>query len=331
MKYIFIDKDGNHYYFTNIRQICNHLNRCSSTIRYYLNGAYCNQGTLMKISDYDHFELIKDNIFNENKYENKEDDICNDKICLTLNGGERIACIKNNNNDLIGLYTKKKSQKHKKSHKKSECKKHINLSCDVFQLPRLNKREIIFIAGPSECGKTTYCIEYIKKFQKMVKHNKIILFTQTDDVELYKKNNIKYKIFDISLFENMKNIHFVDFKNCLLIFDDVDAITNKKMRSNIHNFIEKICKNGRKLNIYIIFTLHQLTDYKNTRYYLFEANKIILFLDSGSENQFKNLFKQYLGLDDSILQKLKNLDSHWVCINKKYPKYCIYENGVMLL
>lgn len=254
--------------------------------------------------------------------------LCKNKRCFSYTTGTSVAIIKNRkdkNKRIIKILAEK--------HLLKDCVgQKIKTLETISPLPNINKeRGILYVCGASDCGKTTYSLKYIKNFLDIYKDHDFIVFTQSDDFESYEKFGIKPKVIQIddSLVENPINI--MELKNSIVLFDDVDAIDGKKVRKAIFNLIYKIMKIGRKAKISIIVTYHMVTGGNETRYIIFESQYITLFLEGGSHNQFKNLFKYYLGIDVKKLEDFKKLESRWVTIHKNYPRFMISENEAQII
>ena len=69
-----------------------------------------------------------------------------------------------------------------------------------------------------------------------------------------------------------------DFKNSLLICDDIEAYSNKKTVMKIMNLINSILTTGRFFNISLLFLVHNATQGNMTKLLLLESHGIILFL-----------------------------------------------------
>jgi hypothetical protein len=201
----------------------------------------------------------------------------------------------------------------------------------IQPLPRFNKTERVFCAGQTECGKSYWCKMYLNQMVKVHPDKKIFLFSdveedpEIDDI----KNLIRFKLDDD--LAKKTSIDLSNFDNSICLFDDIDSIQNKLVFKFVQNLRDSILRRGRHNNISCIITSHLITNYGDTRIILNECNSIVLFCRSGSSYQIKYLLSKYVGLDKEQINKIMNLPSRWVKIQKNVPLYITYEKGIYLL
>lgn len=212
----------------------------------------------------------------------------------------------------------------------TKSKTEVILSSGKFvPLPPKKLSSRIYIAGPSESGKSTYASSFIKEIFKNHKNRKFYIFSVLvkDDV-LDKLNPIRIKC-DTSMVE--KPIELKELEESIVLFDDILTITDKKVRISVANLRDKCLSEGRHHNITCISTNHQITDYKNTRDLLLESSHVTFFPKSGGVNGIKRFLTAYCGLDKKECQKILKLPSRWVTVYKSFPNWCLYETGCFLL
>ncbi len=186
-------------------------------------------------------------------------------------------------------------------------------------------RECLYITGPSGSGKSTYASEYIKQYKKAFPNNDFILLSRKpEDPVLDQLKPIRIKI-DESLLDDP--IDFKELENSCVLFDDIDTISNIKLRDYVQHLRDDILEVGRSSRITCICTSHLACNYKQTRTLLNEATSLVIFPRSGSSYQYKRMLKVYCGLDKKQVQKILNLPSRWVCLHKSYPNYVLYALG----
>jgi hypothetical protein len=121
-----------------------------------------------------------------------------------------------------------------------------------------------------------------------------------------------------------------DLKDALVIFDDTDNLTSKKLSDAVKAVNNNLIANGRKYNIHVITMSHQLMDYSRTRHLLNEANRVVFFL-GGSAYHNKRYLSVYAGLDKSQIHKILSLKSRWVCLGLTIPNYFISMHEIGLI
>jgi hypothetical protein len=202
--------------------------------------------------------------------------------------------------------------------------------CRFQQVPDCDKeREILYITGPSGSGKSTYTANYIKQYKKCFKDNEIYVFSALTDDESLDAIKPKRVIIDKSLVEDP--IPVADFENSLVVFDDIDVISDKKVREAVYSLLNQVLEVGRHHKISCIITNHLPTAGKDTRRVLNESHSITYFPHSGSAKGIKYLLTEYIGLDKEDIKKLKRSGSRWATIYKNYPQIALTERDIYLL
>jgi Cdc6-like AAA superfamily ATPase len=192
------------------------------------------------------------------------------------------------------------------------------------------KANHIYIAGATGSGKTYYLSRYLKYATKAHPKKKIYVFSDVEEDDLIDKYKqvIRIKLND-ELIDTPIEPH--ELKNSICIFDDIDSISNKKLRATVENLRDSLLKRGRHENIKVICTNHLLTDYKGTRILLSECSQIVFFPKSGSTNGINYLLSKYIGLNKKQVADIYNLPSRAVCIHKSYPQIVISDKEIYLL
>jgi hypothetical protein len=203
----------------------------------------------------------------------------------------------------------------------------------IFQLipnPE-TERQILYVTGSSGSGKSYFTKKYCQEFVRVFPKRPIYLFssigddTSVDDIKGLKRIKLKSQEFFDEEFE------INDFKDCLVIFDDTDCITDKKLRTKVNGILGMILETGRHTNTYCIYTSHIATAGNDTKRILNEAHSITFFPKTAGGRTLKYLCESYLGLDKEEIKAVKNLPSRWVCVMKTYPKVVISEKDIFLL
>jgi tRNA uridine 5-carbamoylmethylation protein Kti12 len=210
--------------------------------------------------------------------------------------------------------------------------KHVELpEGSKFQLvPNTTKeREIIYITGPSGSGKSTFTSNYIKEYKKKFKNGDIFLFSALSEDEVLDKHNVKRIKLSAALITD--KLTSADFENALVIFDDIDVISDKKIREAVIATLNSVLEVGRHFKTYCIITNHLPTAGKDTRRVLNEAHEIVYFPHSGSMKGINYLLKEYIGFDNKEIKAIKKLKTRWCCIFKNYPQLAMTERNLWLL
>ena len=174
--------------------------------------------------------------------------------------------------------------------------KHLKISNDsTFQhIPDTTKeREIIYITGPSGSGKSTYTRKFLEEYKKKYKDRPIYMFSSLkEDPSL---DSIKPKRFKIdALYKDP--IEAEELKDSVVIFDDIDVISDRKIKEAVYNILNNILEIGRHFSITCIITNHLPTNGRDTRRILNESHCYVYFPHSAG-GKIKYLLQEYLDID----------------------------------
>lgn len=261
------------------------------------------------------------------------------KGCLNFEGvGKIIAVIKTDSE-------KKESKKSRPNQELYVCDnreaKDIRYSAETsitipdgyrFQLA-INKdteRMIGYIVGSSGCGKSYFCKQFIKEYHKAYPSRPIyIISALSEDPTL---DSLKY-IQRIKLTDSFVDdaITASDFENSLLILDDTDTISQKKIRTKVNALRDDILSTGRHFNVSLLVTAHQPCRGAETKLILNESHFFTIFL-LGLQGRAKSyLLESYLGLSKNQIKQMNSIDSRAITIIKNYPKVILAERDAYIL
>ena len=202
-----------------------------------------------------------------------------------------------------------------------------------FQItPRFDMIERILICGQSGSGKSTIASNWIKDYLS-IKEKDVFLLSRVeedkplDDIKLLQRVDLKQfsvPIEDIPL-------ETEDFKDSIVILDDIDTIADKKTLNNVLHLRDDMLETGRHSCITMLCITHVLFQNKNSKKPLNEATGVVLFPRSGSKYHIRRYLKEYCGLDEKQITKIMNLSSRYFYISRTYPNYVISEKEIFLL
>lgn len=199
------------------------------------------------------------------------------------------------------------------------------------------KREVIYIAGPSGSGKTSYAGKYLKNFSKMFPENDVYVFSEVDKDPAIDDNVKPDKLHRVVINKELVDDP-IDIKNelddnCLVIFDDTDSFSDKKIQDAIDSIKQKVMETGRHKNIYMVITSHLINpnSKKLGRTIMNEMASMTIFPKAGSAYHTKYALKNYFGMNPGHINDILNNSSRWVTIMKNYPQCVFSENEAYLL
>ncbi len=203
----------------------------------------------------------------------------------------------------------------------------------TFQLipNTLAERQILYITGSSGSGKSYFTKKYCKEFARVFPKRPIYLISSIDtDISVDDIKNLKRIKIKSDDFLN-EDFAIDDFKDSLIIFDDTDCITDKKLRTKVNGILGMVLETGRHTNTYCIYTSHLATAGNDTKRILNEAHSITFFPRTMGGRMMKYLCEGYLGLDKKEIEHLKKIPSRSVTVMKTYPKCIVGDKDIFLL
>ena len=198
-----------------------------------------------------------------------------------------------------------------------------------FPLPQKHS-ERIYISAPSGAGKSTFIGKYLTELRKVKgKKRPIFIFSRVEDdkpLDIHKPIRIPL---ERELFDENPLIP-EDFRDCILIFDDIDTLIDKPLLKYLQHFRDDLLECGRHYGITTISTTHQILNFAETRKLLNEATAIIIFPKATGNYQLRSFLERYMGFDKEQIEHIKHLPSRWLYLSKHYPLYMIYEKGIIV-
>ncbi len=188
--------------------------------------------------------------------------------------------------------------------------------------------DCVYVAAPQGAGKSTILSLYIGEEKRVNPKKDVIIFSNfTEDKPLD-----QYKPMRIKLDEKIikKPIKKEECKNSIVVFDDIDTLEPGLAKACIA-LRKDLLQCGRKENIKVLATSHQLMDYSKTRDLINSCNKIIIFPRATSPYHITRFLSTYIGLDKASIQYILKIPSRWILIDKTHPMYILYETGAIIL
>lgn len=250
-------------------------------------------------------------------------------MSLNLNKiGSPLAVILGGSNNNEKVYLTDKIEDDDKL-KKNKTYQNLALKDGIFQqTPNTTKeREIGVIVGASGSGKSTYIKKYIQQYKKVYKNRHIYMFSNLAEDETLKGLDInRIKIGDNLLEEP---ITIDDFKESLILFDDIDVISNKFYKNAVYQILNEILEVGRHWKTSCLCTSH-LPNGPNMKRILNESHFFVYF-PWGSTRATNYVLENYIGIDKNDMKKIKSTKSRWACVFKNYPQVVLTEKHIFML
>lgn len=192
------------------------------------------------------------------------------------------------------------------------------------QLPSDDIR-VLYIAGASGSGKSTYAAMYISKYRKLYPNSPFFIFSRLNDDKVLDKLKPKRIVIDEGLIHDPIELEEVT-ENSIVLFDDIDTISNKKVKDSVNNTKMQILEMGRHMNIKIIVTSHLINKGNETKTIMNEMQSLTVFPQAGGVAQIKYVLKQYFGLSTTQINRVVKMKTRWVTITKTYPQVIFSEH-----
>lgn len=189
--------------------------------------------------------------------------------------------------------------------------------------------DCIYISGRRGSGKSFYIVGLLKEFIKYYPKYRIYLFTAKEHDELFEQ--FKIKKIDVS---QVKNAEFrsSDFKESLVIFDDVDSLPDdkdKNYKKPVYDIMTDIIETGRSMGIFTIVTSHLAANSGESKRILNGCSSFTFFLASSS-HQTEYTLKHYFGFSPKQIKKILAIDdSRWVTVFRECPQILLTQNKIM--
>jgi len=190
------------------------------------------------------------------------------------------------------------------------------------------ERQILYITGPSGSGKSTYTRMFLEEYKRKYKDREIYLFSSLKEDESLDKIKPKRFKMDDTLWKDPLNAE--ELKESVCIFDDIDVLSDKKIKEAVYKIMDSVLEIGRHFKITAIITNHLPTNGLFTRRILNEAHCYVFFPHSAG-GKIRYLLQEYLDIDKHMIKYFKNANSRWCCIFKNFPMAYMLEHEIGML
>lgn len=239
--------------------------------------------------------------------------------------GIKIAKIKDDKKKFKYVYLDEKSEA-------TNNYKEIKIKNGEFQyVPNTKQNRFIsYIVGASGSGKSYFASNLAEEYRLLYPKNKIYLLSYlSDDSSIDRVKGIKRILLNDDFLE--ETLECEDFKNSLTIWDDVDCITDKKMKLKLKELLTKILNTGRHTHTSLIYLSHIACNGVETKGILNEAHSITFFNATLGGRTKTYLLNQYLGLNKKQIEAIDNVEGRAITILKSYPMVMIAEKEIQLV
>ena len=152
------------------------------------------------------------------------------------------------------------------------------------------ERQILYVCGASGSGKSYFTREYVEQYKKIYPSRPVYLFSAlTEDDSIDKIKDLQRINLTTDIIED--HLSADDFKDSMVIMDDIDTLQNKKIRKAVLDIQASILQTGRHFNVSCVITSHVCCNGAETRLVLNESHSIIFFKDAMPQRSLKYLLE----------------------------------------
>jgi len=203
----------------------------------------------------------------------------------------------------------------------------------LVPVPNPNARQILYIAAPEGSGKSWFAATYMEGWRDLFPENNAWVFSRKPNDEVIDSVGVKRIRLDKTLVTDPIDFLEEMEENDLVLFDDIETITDDKVKKAIYKLEADLIDVGRAHKIYVLSTSHLINgnDRIRTRTLLNSAHFFVIFPIGGNAYQITYLLKQYVGLDREQIQDILNTTSRWIVISRKVPPFVYGQTFAYLL
>lgn len=227
-----------------------------------------------------------------------------------------------------------------------------------------DQRDVIYITGASGTGKSTFAGEYARLFSKVFEMEgeqpKIIIVSPDDpdndgvfssstyawqwlspadimanNVTLEDMCDPEFRYTYTVPGKSAKSEPVTKQQPLLIIFDDVEALSNKKEAAALHTFMQAVLERARKKRIYAAYISHRASAGMATKIILQEQNAIWFPLNGSGSGNLSYTLKKHMGIPDElrlILKKSIHEFGRWIFIKTdSCPRYAITQKKIFII
>jgi len=201
----------------------------------------------------------------------------------------------------------------------------------------------LYVAGPSGAGKTTYVSSWLVEYRARHPDRAVYFFSRKPEdqqidmlIEEYAKAEDVAEFSRVLLDESflaftLDDLMLEQFRNSCCVFDDIDTLSDRKILDKVRKLRDDLIQTGRSYGISVISTSHTICNHKETKQILAECNQITLFPRAGNRQGITDYLKRYQGFGRDEIKQVFDMQSRWVTLNTRAPRWIAGEHKIQLL
>lgn len=199
--------------------------------------------------------------------------------------------------------------------------------CPNVEKEQCDRYNIFAVPG---AGKSTFVSKYCIEYNNLFPNNVIYMISsKTEDKAFNDVKNFEYIILE-DLLEYQDGLSQNEFKNCCVIFDDVNSIADKKLKDIVNKSKTQLLSVGRSNNINVLSTAHKGKAGQDSIYTIETATHHVIFPGS---NKAQNIayMKDKVGLHKKTIEEIMNEQTRYVIITNSFPQYYMTETKIKMI
>jgi hypothetical protein len=203
--------------------------------------------------------------------------------------------------------------------------------------PDPKQRDAIFIASPAGGGKTVWCAAWVQKYRKLFPERPVYILsknTVADDpawLSLKPKDRPEQMDVNSLLSDSIDIARDFPPDGCCLVFDDLIDAFDGKMAKAVTRTVQDSLQIGRRHNISVLITSHELTSYNRTRAILHDVHSCVLFANHTPGHSLRYFLSKLFGkVDDGMVPMLRKA-GRAVQISVRAPQWWMGDHEARLL
>ena len=207
----------------------------------------------------------------------------------------------------------------------------IKLSSGKIQpIMDYNKERFVgYICGASGSGKSYYIAEWVKEYKRKFKNNPVYVLSSLSEDETLDKIKPKRVILDDAFAKEKIDLEM--YRDCLVVFDDTDAIAEKSIKISVYALLNQMLNLGRHFNTSVWVVSHTPTGTRSETKVILNECETLTFFPANLNRQLSYLLENYAGLDRKAIKKISKMENRWITIYKHFPQVLLADNHITML
>ncbi len=197
-------------------------------------------------------------------------------------------------------------------------------------------RHVSHITGASGSGKSTCAAAYARHFINTfnLSPEEVFVFSSDDIVD--KEFSFPHTFIHLNEEMVQEPIELEELTSAngrsLCIFDDIEGLSNTKVKKATESLLQRVLETGRKRGIDVILISHKSANGNATKYILGELDRFMFFPMYTQGRNLEYTLKNHLSLPDGLKAEFKDPAwGRWICVCTSGLQHIISEKRACIL